>query len=201
MMLKLHQKGAVITLSRTRSQHEISRRPALTARAQAALAMAAARSGGSNSPMATGSAGLPFKFPPRPPLVVRRCWAARARALGLRGHREWIEAQVRGPNAMAIYQELVDRFGFAQRYSVSASSALRRRSGAVRPLEVGRSARSTTARRATRHPNSGRYRRRAVRDDAAIAPRFARRCGSRAARYGARAGVPLLWQRELLRQI
>jgi transposase len=33
-------------------------------------------------------------------------------------HREWIQAQVRlGRNAMAIYQELVDRFGFAQRYN------------------------------------------------------------------------------------
>jgi len=34
------------------------------------------------------------------------------------GHREWIEAQIRlGRNATAIYQDLVDQFGFTHRYN------------------------------------------------------------------------------------
>ena len=33
-------------------------------------------------------------------------------------HREWIEDQLRlGRNAMAIYQDLVERFGFTHRYN------------------------------------------------------------------------------------
>lgn len=113
-VLKPHQKGAVVTLLQNEvSQHEISRK---TVR-KLALAMAAARWGeGSNSPMATGSESLPGQIsPPRPPAPGTRSppvgLPAHARS-ACEGHREWIEAQVRlDRNAMAIYQELVDRFG------------------------------------------------------------------------------------------
>ena len=127
-VLKPHQKGAVITLLENAvSQHEISRKTGIDRKTvrKLALAMAAARAGdGSNSPMATGSAGLPGQIPPpRPPAPGARSppagagLPAHARS-ACAAHREWIEAQVLlGRNAMAIYQELVDRFGFTQRYN------------------------------------------------------------------------------------
>jgi transposase len=125
-VLKPHQKGAVITLLENEvSQHEISRKTGIDRKTvrKLAQAMAAARSGeGSKSPMATGSDGLPVQIPPpRPPALGARPppagLPAHARS-ACEGHREWIEAQVRlGRNAMAIYQELVDRFGFRQRYN------------------------------------------------------------------------------------
>jgi hypothetical protein len=125
-VLKPHQKGAVITLLENEvSQHEISRKTGIDRKTvrKLAHAMAAARSGeGSKSPMATGSDGVPVQIPPpRPPAPGARSppagLPAHARS-ACEGHREWIEAQVRlGRNAMAIYQELVDRFGFTQRYN------------------------------------------------------------------------------------
>ena len=126
-VLKPHQKGAVITLLENAvSQHEISRKTGIDRKTvrKLALAMAARVGGDSNSPMATGSAGRPVQIPPPwPPAPGARSPPA---AAGLpaharsacEGHREWIEVQVRlGRNAMAIYQELVDRLGFTQRYN------------------------------------------------------------------------------------
>jgi transposase len=173
-VLKPHQKGAVITLLENEvSQHEISRKTGIDRKTvrKLAQAMAAARSGeGSNSPMATGSDGLPVQIPPpRPPAPEARSppagLPAHARS-GCEGHREWIEAQVRlGRNAMAIYQELVDRFGFTQRYNSVKRfcRALRTREpeqfdrleflpGEECQVDYGEGA-------LTRHPHSGRYRR------------------------------------------
>jgi len=127
-VLKPHQRGAVITLLENAvSQHEIRRKTGIDRKTvrKLALAMAAARLGvGSNSPMATGSAGLPVQIPPpwppapgarSPPAIAGLPAHARS---ACEAHREWIEAQVRlGRNAMAIYQELVDRLGFRQRYN------------------------------------------------------------------------------------
>ena len=175
-VLKPHQKGAVITLLENAvSQHEISRKTGIDRKTvrKLALAMAAVRlGGGSNSPMATGSAGLPVQIPPPwPPAPGARSppavggLPAHARS-ACEGHREWIEAQVRlGRNAMAIYQELVDRFGFIQRYNSVKRfcRALRSREpeqfdrleflpGEECQVDYGEGA-------LTRHPNSGRYRR------------------------------------------
>ena len=175
-VLKPHQKGAVITLLENAvSQHEISRKTGIDRKTvrKLALAMAAARLGdGSNSPMATGSAGLPVQIPPpwppapgarSPPAVAGVPAHARS---ACEGHRGWIEAQVRlGRNAMAIYQELVDRFGFTQRYNSVKRfcRALRSREpeqfdrleflpGEECQVDYGEGA-------LTRRPNSGRYRR------------------------------------------
>jgi len=175
-VLKPHQKGAVITLlGNAVSQHEISRKTGIDRKTvrKLALAMAAARSGdGSNSPMATGSAGQPVQIPPpwppapgarSPPAIAGLPAHARS---ACEGHREWIEAQVRlGRNATAIYQELVDRFGFTQRYNSVKRfcRALRRREpeqfdrleflpGEECQVDYGEGA-------LTCHPNSGRYRR------------------------------------------
>lgn len=175
-VLKPHQKGAVITLLENAvSQHEISRKTGIDRKTvrKLALAMAAARLGdGSNSPMATGSAVRPDQIPPpRPPAPGARSppavagLPAHARS-ACEGHREWIEAQVRlGRNATAIYQELVDRFGFTQRYNSVKRfcRALRRREpeqfdrleflpGEECQVDYGEGA-------LTRHPSSGRYRR------------------------------------------
>jgi transposase len=157
------------------SQHEISRKTGIDRKTvrKLALAMAAARLGdGSNSPMATGSAVRPDQIPPpRPPAPGARSppavagLPAHARS-ACEGHREWIEAQVRlGRNATAIYQELVDRFGFTQRYNSVKRfcRALRRREpeqfdrleflpGEECQVDYGEGA-------LTRHPSSGRYRR------------------------------------------
>ena len=66
--MKPHQKGAVVTLLENQvSQHEIARKTGIDRKTvrKLALAMAAARAGGdSNSPMATGSAGLSVQIPP-----------------------------------------------------------------------------------------------------------------------------------------
>ena len=85
-VLKPHQKGAVITLLENEvSQHEISRKTGIDRKTvrKLAQAMAAARSGdGSNSPMATGSDGLPVQIPPpRPPAP-----GARSSPAGLPAH-------------------------------------------------------------------------------------------------------------------
>ncbi len=80
-------------------------------------------------------------------------------------HREWIEAQVRlGRNATAIYQALVDCFGFQQRYNSVKRfcRGLRRQEpeqfdrlefspGEEAQVDYGEGA-------PTRHPTSGRYR-------------------------------------------
>jgi hypothetical protein len=112
-VLKPYQKGAVITLLENEvSQRKISRKTGIDRKTvrKLAHAMAVARAGeGSNSPMATGSDGLPNQIPPpRPPAPGARSppsgLPAHARS-ACEPHREWIEAQVRlGRNAMAIYQ-------------------------------------------------------------------------------------------------
>jgi len=128
--LKPHQKSSVLTLVQCEvSQHEISRKTGVDRKTirKLAHAVALALAGGeSNSPtLATGSAGLPGQIPPpRPPAgeaggaaLCRPKLPARARS-ACEAHREWIQAQVcLGRNAAAIYQELVDRFGFARRYN------------------------------------------------------------------------------------
>jgi transposase/5S rRNA maturation endonuclease (ribonuclease M5) len=54
--------------------------------------------------------------PPRPPAQVSKL-PKHARS-GCEPHREWIEEQVRlGRNGMAIYQDLVERFGFTHKYN------------------------------------------------------------------------------------
>ncbi|MGH8634311.1 MAG: IS21 family transposase [Burkholderiales bacterium] len=176
-VLKPHQKSSVLTLVQSEvSQHEISRKTGVDRKTirklgrAVALALAA---GGSNSPTpATGSESLPGQIPPpRPPAGVAGGSAisglklpAHARS-ACEAHRQWIEAQVRlGRNATAIYQELVDRFGFAQRYNSVKRfcRALRRREpeqfdrleflpGEEAQVDYGEGA-------PTLYPGSGRYR-------------------------------------------
>jgi len=66
--------------------------------------------------VATGSFAQPCQNPPpRPPALEEVPKHARS---ACESHREWIEAQLElGRNAMSIYQDLVERFGFTHRYN------------------------------------------------------------------------------------
>ena len=117
-VLKLQKKHTVITLlERGTSQHEINRKTGIDRKTVRKIALALAEA---NSPMATGfdnaASQIPPPWPPAP-LGVSPPLPKHARS-ACEPHREWIEAQVRmGRNAVAIYQELVDHFGFASRYN------------------------------------------------------------------------------------
>ena len=125
-VLKPNQKSTVVTLLHNGvSQREIGRKTGIDRKTirKLAQAMGAAADGApANSPMATGSAGVAIQIPPPwPPVdgagVSPPALPAHARS-ACEPHRAWIEAQVRlGRNATAIYQDLVDRFGFEGRYN------------------------------------------------------------------------------------
>lgn len=111
-VLKPQKKHTVVTLLENNvSQREIHRKTGIDRKTIRKIALAVA---GANSPtLATGSDGLAGQIPPpRPPALPAHARSA------CEPHRDWIEAQVRqGRNAVAIYQELVDAFGFASRYN------------------------------------------------------------------------------------
>ena len=124
--MKPHLRTTVATLLNCEvSQHEIQRKTGVDRKTIRAIerAMAATNSPTpstdpkANSPTpSTGSVGQ--SPPPRPPTPAPEARAPKDARSACEPHREWIEAQVRlGRNATAIYQELVDRHGFAHRYS------------------------------------------------------------------------------------
>lgn len=176
-VLKPHLKTTVATLlANGSSQREIERRTGVDRKTIRALlrAMGCAAPAEANSPTpATGPAGPVGQIPPpRPPAGAPAAapvdplerLPAHARS-ACEQHREWIEAQVRlGRNAVAIYQQLVDEFGFAHRYN-----SVKRFCRALRQREPEQFDRLefTVAEEAqvdygegapTRHPSSGRYR-------------------------------------------
>ena len=129
-VLKPHQKSTVFTLLQNEvSQREISRKTGIDRKTirRLALEMASPLSEAepNSSTLATGSQAACEQIPPpRPP--AGEAPRASPRGPGMPAHarsacephREWIEAQVRlGRNATAIYQDLVDQFGFTQRYN------------------------------------------------------------------------------------
>lgn len=104
--MKSHLRITIETLlANGMSQHEIARRTGVDRKT--------IRRYQSNSPMATGSAlDADQNPPPRPPASPKLASSA------CEVHRAWIEAQVQlGRNAQAIYQDLVERFGFEHRYN------------------------------------------------------------------------------------
>ena len=114
-VLKSHLRVTIDTLVRCGVSHrEISRRTGVdrkTIRRYAGL---------SNSPgVATGSETGPGQTPPpRPPAPEGVSPAARATPSACESHRDWIEVQVQlGRNAQSIYQDLVERHGFPNRYN------------------------------------------------------------------------------------
>src|SRR5690606_6747646 len=105
-VLKSHLRITIETLlANGASQHEISRRTGVDRKT--------IRKYQSNSPMATGSESTEGQNPPpRSPAPPKHASSA------CEPHRTWIEEQAQlGRNAQAIYQDLVDRFGFEHRYN------------------------------------------------------------------------------------
>ena len=174
--MKPHLQATVFTLiERGQSQREIHRltgidRKTIRKYERVYRAQQAARN--SNSPgVATGSDGGNSPIPPPwPPPASVPAEAERSLAHAARSecepHRAWIEEQVRlKRNAQAIYQDLVDQFGFVARYNSVKRfvRALRRvdpeqfdrlefAPGEEAQVDYGEGA-------LTRHPASGRYRR------------------------------------------
>ena len=187
-VLKLHSQATVFTLlERKKSQREIQRLTGIARktirryeqlyRAQAANsptpATGSERAAAANSPgVATGSGQaleqIPPPWPPAPAVLadiaIDAC-PAHVRS-ACEAYRVWIEEQVRlKRNAKAIYQDLVDRFGFSARYnSVKRFVRSLRR---VQPEQFdrlefvpGEEAQVDYGEGApTRDPNTGRYRR------------------------------------------
>lgn len=124
-VLKPHLKNTVLTLLLKHvSQHEIARKTGIDRKTIRHYAHGMASREDSNSPTATGSPDPARQIPPPRPPASHGAESGTPRTLprharsACESHREWIEAQVRlGRNAMAIYQELVDRFGFTSRYN------------------------------------------------------------------------------------
>lgn len=127
-VLKPHQKNTIITLlERAHSQHEICRITGVdrkTIRRYDLLHKNAVPDLISNSPrVATDPSQVEFQIPPpRPPdggasypSLSKIPEHARS---ACEPYRAWIEEQVRlKRNAVAIYQELVDRYGFKPKYN------------------------------------------------------------------------------------
>ena len=126
-VLKPHLKATIKTLlEKGISQWEISQKTGIdrkTIRKYARLyhPLTWEEPNGLKSPgrevVATGTGGDPGQNPlPRPPAFWEKL-PKHARS-ACEGRREWIQEQVRlGRNAMAIYQDLVERFGFTHRYN------------------------------------------------------------------------------------
>ena len=106
-------------LAAGRSQREIERMTGVDRKTIRRYGQEICAAAAANSPtLATGSEGResgdsPVEIPPpRPPVQPPKL----ARS-ACEEHREWIESQVAlGRNAVSIYQDLVDRMGFAHRY-------------------------------------------------------------------------------------
>ena len=125
-VLKPVLQSAIKTLlNKEISQREIERKTRIdrkTIRRYARLSDPSATKGtdASKSPtpleVATGSAATFIQNPPPwPPALAAMPKHVRS---ACESHREWIEEQVRlGRNAMAIYQDLVERFGFTHKYN------------------------------------------------------------------------------------
>jgi transposase len=124
-VLKPHLQSTVFTLlERNKSQREIERLTGIdrkTIRRYQAI-FEARQCANANSPGVTTGfepAVAQIPPPPRPPAIVA---AAKATAFNFvrsasEPHRDWIEQQVRlKRNAQAIYQDLVDQFGFTASY-------------------------------------------------------------------------------------
>jgi transposase len=162
-VLKPDKKATIITLLTNKiSQHEISRKAGIDRKT-------IRRYGG--QVVATGSADSTGQNPPpRPPAFAGGgpesiMIPAHARS-ACEEHRQWIEKQVQlGRNAVAMYQDLVEQFGFTSRYNSVKRfvRALRKKQpqqydrleflpGEEAQVDYGQGA-------LTRHPGTGTYRR------------------------------------------
>ncbi len=126
-VLKLNLQATIKTLlGKGMSQHEIQRKTGIDRKtirryAQSFDVVGTQESEDLKSPtepgVATGEGSpSPQNPPPRPPVPGENL-PKHARS-ACEAHREWIEEQLKlGRNAMAIYQDLVEMFGFTHRYN------------------------------------------------------------------------------------
>lgn len=124
-VLKPHLQTTIWTLlSAGASQREIERVTGIDRKTIRAWQRRFAQAGANSPGVATGSGG---QIPPPPPPATPVAQAGTTSACEL--HRAFIEAQLRlRRNAMAIYQDLVDQFGFTAAYgSVKRFVAQQRR--------------------------------------------------------------------------
>jgi len=181
-VLKPDKKATIITLlTNGVSQHEISRKAVIDRKTirrygrlhnlLAPFLSAAESKSPSGQGVATGSADSTGQnTPPRPPAFEGKhspaiMIPAHARS-ACEEHRQWIEKQVQlGRNAVAMYQDLVEQFGFTSRYNSVKRfvRALRKKQpqqydrleflpGEEAQVDYGQGA-------LTRHPGTGTYRR------------------------------------------
>jgi transposase len=122
-VLKAHERITIATLQAGgASQREIARRTGVDRKTIRRHERAA------NSPgVATGSEGPVGQIPPPRPPGTEGLWAgpapgeesaSRTMPSACEAHRGWIESQVQlGRNAVSIYQDLVEGYGFSHRYN------------------------------------------------------------------------------------
>lgn len=112
-----HKRNTVETLlANGVSQHEIHRKTGIDRKTIRKIGRERVAPP-ANSSMATGSGEACGQIPPPRPPAPTASGSAAARS-ACEPYRDWIEAQIRlGRNAMAIYQDLVDQYGFASRYN------------------------------------------------------------------------------------
>lgn len=123
-VLKPYKKSTLQTLLENGiSQHEVARKTHIdrkTIRKYQAK-FKSSKVAISNSPMATGFVELTLSHGPpidASPPVVTSVEILRKSVSACAPHRDWIVGEVaKGRNAMSIYQDLVERFGFANRYN------------------------------------------------------------------------------------
>jgi transposase len=110
-VLKPHLQTTIATLvAAGKGQREIARITGIDRKTIRGYQARFAAESAANSPTVT-TGSEPQIPPPRPPATGTNQWSACA------PHREFVEAQVRlQRNAMAIYQDLVDQFGFTASY-------------------------------------------------------------------------------------
>ncbi len=116
-VLKPHKKATIFTLLQNRvSQHEIHRKTGIDRKTIRRYGREF-----ENSPMAAGPVAGADQNPPGwlPASAVSKATKITKQAASACGqYREWIEEQVRlGRNAVSIYQDLVEKHGFAHKYN------------------------------------------------------------------------------------
>lgn len=132
-VLKSHLRITVQTLlERGTSHREIARRTGVDRKTIRRYA----RSANSPTPATGSGSGGGQTPPPRPPAPTPRV-APTVASSACEPHRAWIEAQVSlGRNAVAIYQDLVEAHGFAQRYNSVKRFVARLRARAPERFDV-----------------------------------------------------------------
>jgi len=160
-VLKSHLRITIETLlERGASHREIARRTGVDRKTIRRYARSA------NSPApATGPSSDGGQTPPPRPPAPRPRGAPTLASSACEPHRAWIEAQVSlGRNAMAIYQDLVETHGFAQRYNSVKRFVARLRARAPERFDVlefapGEEAQVDYGQGALTRDARGRYRR------------------------------------------